>query len=119
MSFFLYTVNYGSHRITPSNATNAMAFAGNALRKQGTNPRQYPLHPRSRPTATAASFQDRNFLSPSPKTPPMGSVMSRCFTKSDGYEVIQNSWADSPPAQKLMAGLDILVRSFIIRVRMS
>lgn len=38
---------HGNQRITPSNATNAMAFAGNALRKQGTNPRQYPLQPRS------------------------------------------------------------------------
>lgn len=33
-------VYHGSVRITPSNATKAMAFAGNALRKQGTNPRQ-------------------------------------------------------------------------------
>ena len=27
------------YRMTPSKATNAMAFAGKALRKQGTNPR--------------------------------------------------------------------------------
>lgn len=45
-----YLINqaHGSDRITPSNATKAIAFAGNARKKQGTKPLQYPLHPRSR-----------------------------------------------------------------------
>lgn len=34
-------------RMAASNATSAIAFAGNALRKQGKNPRQYPLAPLS------------------------------------------------------------------------
>lgn len=42
-----YGYGYGSQRMTPSKATRAMAFAGNARRKQGTKPRKYPLHPRS------------------------------------------------------------------------
>lgn len=38
--------NYsGSALITPSNATNAIALAGKALKKQGKNPLQYPLGP--------------------------------------------------------------------------
>jgi len=31
---------YGKALITPSNATNAIAFAGNALKKHGRNPLQ-------------------------------------------------------------------------------
>src|SRR5204862_923615 len=79
------SIHHGNDLITPSKATSAMAFAGNALRKHGRNPRQYPLHPLSLPTATAASFHRRNRLSPSPSAPPKGSVMIRCFTTSDGY----------------------------------
>ncbi len=37
----------GMDRMAASNATSAIAFAGNALRKQGKNPRQYPLAPLS------------------------------------------------------------------------
>jgi hypothetical protein len=40
--------NHDSALITPSNATSAIALAGKALRKQGTKPLQYPLHPLSR-----------------------------------------------------------------------
>ncbi len=32
--------------------------------------------------------------------------MMRCLTTSDGYDVIQNTWADKPPAQKLIAGVE-------------
>lgn len=112
-------VGYGSHRITPSKATNAMAFAGNARRKQGTNPRQYPLQPRSWYTTTAASFHKRKRRSPSPSLPPIGSVMRRCLTTSDGYEVIQKIWAEIPPAQKLMAGVDRFEFSLNQRVNTS
>lgn len=98
-----------SHLITPSNATNAIAFAGKALKKHGKNPRQYPFIPLSLLMATAASFHVRNFLSPSPSAPPNGSVIIRCFTTSDGYDVNQKTCAERPPAQKLIAGVDISV----------
>lgn len=110
---------YGSHRITPSKATNAIAFAGNARRKQGRNPRQYPLQPRSWYTTAAASFHQRKRRSPSPSLPPMGSVMRRCLTTSDGYEVSQKIWAEIPPAQKLTAGADRFVFSLNQRVSTS
>lgn len=41
--------------------------------------------------------------------------MSRFLTTSEGYEVIQKIWAEIPPAQKLMAGADRLVFSFMTR----
>jgi len=69
----------GNARMTPSNATKAIAFAGNARRKQGTKPLQYPLHPFSVHTAFAASLHLGNFL-----PLPSGSVMIRCLTTSDG-----------------------------------
>ena len=87
--------------ITPSNTNSAVAFAGNALRKHGKNPRQYPLHPASLYTALAASLH-LGYL----RSAPNPSVMMRCLTTSDGYEKIQNICADSPPAQKLTAGSD-------------
>lgn len=118
-SIVLFWSGYGSHRITPSNATKAIAFAGNALKKQGTKPLQYPPHPRSRYTATAASFHHRNCRCPSPSAPPMGSVIRRFFTTSDGYDMIQKIWAEIPPAQKLITGADRLVRSLISRDRTS
>lgn len=71
--------NQFSARITPSNATSAIAFAGKARKKQGTKPRQYPVHPVSRYIDFAASFQRGYFLSG-----PKGSVMMRCFTTSEG-----------------------------------
>lgn len=110
---------HGKVRITPSNATKAIAFAGNALRKHGTNPRQYPLHPRSLHTARAASFQLWNCLCPSLRAPPIGSVIRRCFTTSEGYDVSQKIWAEIPPAQKLIRGADMLVLLVMNRVRMS
>ena len=70
--------------ITPSNATSATAFAGNALKKQGTKPRQKPRAPSRRQTARAASRQPRKQRSPSPRVPPSGSVMTRCLTTSEG-----------------------------------
>lgn len=39
--------------------------------------------------------------------------MMRCFTTSDGYDVIQKICAERPPAQKLTAGVEsevLLVR---------
>jgi hypothetical protein len=90
--------------MTPSKATKAIAFAGNALKKQGTKPLQYPFHPASRYTALAASLQ-RGKRRPAPS----GSVMTLCFTTSLGYEVSQKTCAESPPAQKLMAGAERLV----------
>lgn len=36
-----------SDLITPSKATSAIAFAGNALKKHGRNPLQYPFNPAS------------------------------------------------------------------------
>ena len=47
-------------RITPSKATNAIALAGKARRKHGTNPRQYPRNPLSLYIAAAASRQRGN-----------------------------------------------------------
>ena len=32
--------------------------------------------------------------------------MIRCFTTSDGYDVIQKICAERPPAQKLMDGVE-------------
>lgn len=100
----LYANAQGNHLITPSKATSAIAFAGNARKKHGKNPLQYPFQPPSRPTAIAASFHRRNRRSPSPWAPPRGSVMSLFLTTSEGYDVIQKIWAESPPAQKLIAG---------------
>lgn len=65
--------------MTPSNATSAIALAGNALKKHGTNPLQYPLHPFSLHTVLAASLHRGNRL-PSPS----GSVIMRCLTTSLG-----------------------------------
>lgn len=99
--------SHGKALMIPSNATNAIAFAGNALRKQGTNPRQYALKPPpSLPTATAASFHRLNRCVPSFNCPPRGSVMMRCLMISEGYDVNQKIWADKPPAQKFMEGVD-------------
>lgn len=91
----------GNALITDSNATKAIAFAGKALKKHGPNPLQYPLHPCSLYTPLAASLQVRNLLSG-----PSESVMMRCFTTSLGYDVIQKTCADKPPAQKLTAGAE-------------
>lgn len=45
---YTYTyIHHGNVLIIASNANKAIAFAGNALRKHGRNPRQYPLHPLS------------------------------------------------------------------------
>ncbi len=79
-----YMSLYGSPLMTPSNATSATAFAGNALKKQGTKPLQYPFHPFSAYTALAAVFQFGNLLSPSFSPLPRGSVMILCFTTSLG-----------------------------------
>ena len=79
-SFFSHFLPYsGNALITDSNATNAIAFAGNALKKHGTNPLQYPLHPCSLYTALAASLHRGN-LRPGPS----GSVMMRCLMTSLG-----------------------------------
>jgi len=43
----IYSSYSGNVLITASNATSAMAFAGNALKKHGTNPLQYPMAPLS------------------------------------------------------------------------
>ena len=93
--------------MTPSNTSNAIAFAGKARRKQGPKPLQYPFHPsRLLMSFAAAIHRPRNCGSPSPSRPPSGSVIRRCFTTSAGYELSQKSWAESPPAQKLMAGCE-------------
>lgn len=99
----------GNALITPSNVINAIALAGNARKKHGTNPLQYPRTPSLFQIDLAASFHRRNFLSPSPSPFPNGSVMMRCLTTSDGYDVIQNTCAERPPAQKLMAGVESAV----------
>lgn len=57
--------------ITPSNAISAIALAGNALKKHGTKPLQYPLAPSLLHISFAASFHLRNFCSPSPKFWPL------------------------------------------------
>jgi hypothetical protein len=82
-SLLLHT-HPGNPLTTPSNATNATAFAGNALKKHGKNPLQYPLHPFSLYTALAASRHLAYFL-PEPRS----SVIIRCLTTSDGYDVSQ------------------------------
>jgi hypothetical protein len=92
--------------MTPSNATNATALAGNARKKHGTKPLQYPFHPLSRYTAFAASDHFLYFLSGSFPSP---SVIIFCLTTSEGYENIQNICALKPPAQKLTAGSESLV----------
>jgi hypothetical protein len=68
----------GNARMTPSNATKAIAFAGNARRKQGTKPLS-TLSTHSPSTQLAASLHLGNFL-----PLPSGSVMIRCLTTSDG-----------------------------------
>lgn len=97
--------------MTPSKATRAKAFAGKALKKHGTKPLQKPLGPSLRHISFAASFHLGNRLSPSLSAPPSGSVMIRCLTTSDGYEVSQKTWAERPPAQKLMEGVESCVWS--------
>lgn len=86
----------GKFRITASNTVSAYttvstpshihdrtqltaALAGNALKKHGTNPLQYPLTPPSLHTARAASRHLPNFL-PSPSS----SVMYLFLTTSEG-----------------------------------
>ena len=94
----------GSARITDSKATRAMAFAGKARRKHGKKPLQYPFHPCSRYTAFATSRHRGNF-----RSGPNGSVIIRCLITSLGYDVIQKTWADKPPAQKFTAGAERFV----------
>ena len=100
--------------MTPSKATSAIALAGNALKKHGTKPLQYPLHPLSLHTVFAASLHLGNL-----RSEPNGSVMIRCLTTSEGYDVSQNIWADRPPAQKLIAGAEREVWLFKKRVKTS
>ena len=84
--YHTFTLLFHSGRplMTPSNAASATAFAGKALRKHGKNPLQKPLGPSLRHISIAASFHLGKRLSPSLRAPPSGSVMSRCFTTSDG-----------------------------------
>ncbi|KAG7009993.1 1,3-beta-glucanosyltransferase gel1 [Physcia stellaris] len=74
----------GKARMTASKATRAIAFAGNALMKQGRKPLQNPFTPSFRHTFWAASLHRGNFVTPSPRPFPIGSVMMRCLTTSDG-----------------------------------
>ena len=45
--------------------------------------------------------------------------MIRCFTTSDGYEVIQKTCAERPPAQKLIEGVESDVEVVKKRVKRS
>ena len=62
----------------------------------------------------AASLHRGNRLSG-----PSGSVIILCLTTSLGYDAIQNTCADSPPAQKLTAGVDRFVCFCNARVKTS
>lgn len=80
LDVILYLRGHSNHRITPSNATSAAAFAGNARRQHGTKPRQNPFMPPSRQIASAASLQRGYLRFPASRS----SVMIRCFTTSVG-----------------------------------
>lgn len=107
----------GNARITPSKDISATALAGNARRKHGTKPLQNPFTPSLRQMARAASRHRGNIrgASPTPWLPallvpgPSPSVMMRCLTTSEGYEVSQNTCAERPPAQKLIDGVERVV----------
>ena len=117
----------GNDRMTPSKDISATAFAGNARKKHGTKPLQYPLAPSLRQIATAASRHRGNIrgASPTPLPPtlfrlgPSPSVMMRCLTTSEGYEVSQNTCAERPPAQKLIDGVERFVLVERSRVKRS
>ena len=117
---FIYFSYYsGKALMTPSNVIKAIAFAGNALKKQGTKPLQNPLAPSRLQIDLAASFHRGNIRWPSPRPLPSGSVMMRCLITSEGYDVIQKIWAERPPAQKLTAGVDRWVELDRKRLRRS